>query len=205
MNPPLCIIGDLHGRARILEAILKDNPNCFYVVLGDTIHHKPFFKRSRKTNPIKIISMLMDLCAHENAIVVMGNNEKFFLDHFLFPVATVKHPEVRYTLEQIKSLSNPQRLQIASWFLNMPPHYEIGEYRFSHAYYQDPNQNLYGPGYCWFLPQYSHLHKLTPEHQYFFGHYGRPYFRENIHVIDCTELDAVGVYRTDLQEFKVYI
>lgn len=202
---PLCIIGDLHGRVRILESILKDNVGCKFIILGDTVHHKPHFRRSKRSNPLKIINILMDLTKKREAQVIMGNNEKYFLDQMLFPIETVKHPEARYTIQQIKSLSNPQRLLVASWFLNLPPCLEIDNYRFAHAYYQDPNEQLFGPGYAWFHKQYEHLHPLDPDFSYFFGHYGRPYFRKNINVIDCTELDAVGVYRTDLLEFKVYI
>lgn len=204
-STPLCIIGDLHGRVKILESILQDNWGCVYIILGDFIHHKHFFKRSKRSNPLKIINLLMDLTQKRNAYVVMGNNEKYFLDKMLFPIEDISHSETRFTVQQIKSLSTPQRLRIASWFLNLPPHLELGKYRFAHAYYDDPNDGLFGPGYAWFYKQYTHLHPLDSAFSYFFGHYGRPYFRDNIHILDCTDLDAVGVYRTDLGEFKVYL
>lgn len=199
------MIGDLHGRVRILESILKDNSGCEFIILGDIIHHKQHFKRSKKSNPLKIINILMDLSKKQKAKVIMGNNEKYFLNQMLFPLENVTNPEVKFTIQQIKSLSNPQRLCVANWFLNLPTHLQINNYRFAHAYYQDPNDNLYGPGYTWFYKQYEHLHPLDTNYTYFFGHYGRPYFRDNIKIIDCTELDAVGVYRTDLDEFKTYI
>lgn len=204
MNKKLCVIGDLHGRVRLLETVIKDNSDCFFVVLGDIIHHKPHFRRSRRSNPLKIISLLMELTSKNKAAVVMGNNEKYFLNRILFPLEEITHPEVRFTIEQLQSLSNPQRLSIVNWFLNLPTHLEIDKYRFAHAYYLDPNEGLYGPGYAWFHKQYEDLHKLDKNYVYFFGHYGRPYLRENIKVIDCTELDALGVYRTDLDQFQVY-
>jgi hypothetical protein len=205
MTKPLCIIGDLHGRVRILESIIKDNHNCKFIILGDVIHHKSHFKRSKRCNPLKIISLLMDLTQIHGAQVIMGNNEKIFLDQLFLPFDRITHTEVKFTIQQIKSLSNPQRLRVINWFLNLPTDLEINNYRFAHAYYKDSNEGLYGPGYAWFYQQYSHLHPLDPNFQYFFGHYGRPYFRDNIHVLDCTELDAVGVYRSDYKEFKTYI
>lgn len=198
----LCVIGDLHGRKSLLEKIVQTNPDYHYVILGDIIHHKPFFRRTQRVSPLRIIDYIMSL--GDQATTLMGNNERYVLDRFCYPLSQIKKSEARFTMQVLRALDTPRRLEVMRFLINLPPHLEISKYRFSHAYYQDPNTHLYGPGYKWFFPEHDPDHILDPNYEYFFGHYGKPYFRKNIRVLDCTELDAVGVWLTDRSEFKVY-
>lgn len=198
----LCIIGDIHGRKPLLERVVNAHPNYHYVILGDLIHHKRFFRRSQRMSPMRVIDYAMSL--GDRASIIMGNNEKYVLERFCTPVSEVRKSEARYTLNTIRELDSVRRIEVIKFLVNLPPHLEIGHYRFGHAYYQDPNPHLYGPGYRWYVPELAHQHPLDPSYEYFFGHYGKPYFRKNIRIIDCTELDAVGVWLTDTSEFKVF-
>jgi hypothetical protein len=45
---------------------------------------------------------------------------------------------------------------------------------------------------------------IDPEYMYFFGHYGLPYRRKNVNILDATNLEATGVYYTDRDESVVY-
>lgn len=198
----LCIIGDIHGRKILLERVVRAHPNYHYVLLGDILHHKPFFRRHTRSSPLRILDYVMGL--GDQCSVVMGNNEHYVLERFCDPLERVRKSEARYTLRVLRSLEPPRRLDIVKFLVNLPPYLEIGNYRFAHAYYQDPNPGLYGPGHRWFLPEHDYLHELDPGYEYFFGHYGKPYFRKNIRVLDCTELDAVGVWLSDTSEFKVF-
>jgi hypothetical protein len=198
----LCIIGDIHGRKPLLERIVNAHPGYHYVLLGDIIHHKRFFRRSVRMSPLRVIDYVMAL--GDRASIVMGNNEKYVLERFCTPISEVRKSEARYTLNSIRSLEPKRRIEVIKFLVNLPTSLEIENYRFGHAYYQDPNPNLYGPGYRWFTPEYAHQHPLDPEYEYFFGHYGKPYFRKNIRIIDCTELDAAGVWLSDTSEFKVF-
>lgn len=198
----LCVIGDLHGRKSVLERIVNNHPDYHYVILGDIIHHKPFFRRTQRVSPLRVIDYIMSL--GNRATTLMGNNERYLLNRFCYPLSQIKKNEARYTVQVLRSLETQKRIEIIRFLINMPASVEIANYRFSHAYYNDPNEHLYGPGYKWFLPEHESNHRLDPNFEYFFGHYGKPYFRKNIRVIDCTELDAVGVWLTDISEFKVY-
>jgi hypothetical protein len=62
---------------------------------------------------------------------------------------------------------------------------------------------LFGPGYAWFKEDLS-KHAIDPDYTYFFGHYGLPYRRANVNVIDATNLEATGVYYSDRDESVIY-
>ena len=85
-----------------------------------------------------------------------------------------------------------------------------GKYRVAHAYYPhslitDRQVCLHGPGYIWFRDlNLQTIHHIDPAYKYFFGHYGIPYYRENINIIDGTSLEACGVYYCDREEFMLY-
>lgn len=200
---PLCVIGDLHGRKSLLEKIVKSYPDHHYVLLGDLIHHKHFFRKYPRVSPLRIIEYAMNL--ESRATILMGNNEKYILERFCYPIEQIRKSEAKYTMKVLRSLDTEERLQIMRWMVNLPSSVEIEEYRFAHAYYNDPNPRLFGPGVRWYLPEYSDLYPLEPGYKYFFGHYGKPYFRDNIYILDATELDAVGVYLTDSNEFKIFV
>jgi hypothetical protein len=198
----LCVIGDIHGRKSLLEKVVRAYPDYQYIILGDIIHHKWFFRRSQRVSPMRVIEFIMEL--GDRAITIMGNNEKYVLEKFCSPLESIRKSEARFTMKVLRDLDTSKRIEVMRFLVNMPPSLEIGKYRFSHAYYKDPNEHLFGPGYYWFTPEYESIHTLDPNYEYFFGHYGKPYFRKNIRVLDCTELDAVGVWLTDTSEFKVF-
>lgn len=199
----LCIIGDIHGRKQLLERVVAANPGYTYVLLGDVIHHKSFFRRYARVSPLRVIEYIMGF--GDQMITIMGNNEKYVLERFCYPIELIRKPEAKFTMKVLRQLESKQRLDIVKWMVNLPSHLEIGRYRFAHAFYDDPNVMLFGPGFRWYLPEHDSDFPLDPNYDYFFGHYGRPYFRKNIKILDCTELDAVGVYLTDTAEFKVYV
>lgn len=210
-----CFIGDLHGRLDTLDRILSKCPDHHYVFLGDIIHHKHFFKRTRKTSPLKMINRVRKLSEDGRASVVLGNNENYVLKHLVFPKTKIQQKEVRHTLSCLRNLSLPERLEILNWLTNIPLTLEIESdgitYRCAHAYY-DPSPGsrsrediLVGIGYPWFRNDDLSEHIDTdPRFQYFFGHYGYPYFRRNLRILDATNFEGVGVYLSDRDEFMIY-
>lgn len=206
-------VGDLHGRINLLRTILERDPDLdyHYVFLGDTIHHKPYFRHNKRSSPIKIFKAIHSLIGQGKATLVLGNNENYVLRELVMPSQKIKKKELKYTLECLRELPLSERLSYISMLSNAPLHLELeGRYRLAHAYYPHPGQNLkrenilFGPGYAWFRDTDLSKHMIDPSYQYFFGHYGLPYRHKNISIIDATSLEATGVYYTDRDEFMVY-
>lgn len=208
-----CIIGDLHGRLETLEKILERSKDYHYVFLGDIIHHKPFFRRSKRCSPINMLLKVKELVDRNVATLIIGNNENYILKNLVLPKTQIRQKEVKYTLQCLKNLELEQRLSILSWLNTSPLTFEFEsyghKYRCAHAYY-DPNYTpetrnrvLAGTGYPWFRQDDLQDH-ICSDFEYFFGHYGYPYFRQNLHVIDATNFEGVGVYYTDRKEFFIY-
>jgi predicted phosphodiesterase len=210
---PWAFVGDLHGRVSVLERILSRDRELkyHYVFLGDIIHHKPFFKYSKRVSPVKMLKMVSDLVDSGNATLVLGNNENYILRNLILPVEEMKKKEVKYTLKSLKEIDLSERLKYVSLLSNAPLSLELDDkYRLAHAYYPHATQTvrrdtvLHGPGYIWFRDNDLSVHGINPRYRYFFGHYGYPYWRQNISIIDATSLEAAGVYYTDRDEFMVY-
>ncbi len=208
-----CIIGDLHGRIETFDRILERSKGYHFVILGDAIHHKPFFKRSRRSSPIKMLLKIKDMTDSGEATFIIGNNENYILKNLLLPKTEIKQKEVRYTLSCLRDLPLDERLGILHWISNCPLTVEFDSYgktyRCSHAYY-DPNYTketrnnvLTGIGYPWFKNDDLEDH-IGNDAEYFFGHYGYPYFRKNLKILDATNFEGVGVYYTDREEFLIY-
>ena len=208
-----CIIGDLHGRIDSLNRVLENSDGYEFIFLGDVIHHKPFFKRTRRTSPIRMLQVVKALVDGGRASLIIGNNENYILKNLIFPKSEVRKKEVKYTLESLKELRLEERLEILNWLNTSPLTMEFESfgkmYRCAHAYYkpnpspQQRNLVLTGPGYPWFKKDELGGH-ISPEAKYFFGHYGYPYARKNLHILDATNFEGVGVYYTDREEFMVY-
>lgn len=208
-----CIIGDLHGRIDALERILERSKGYYYVFLGDIIHHKPFFKRSRPTSPIKMLLMVKGLVERGEATFIVGNNENYVLNNLVLPKQQIRQKEVRFTLERLRDIPLGERLDLLHWLTTSPLTAEFtscgSTYRCAHAYYNPTytektrNNVLMGIGYPWFKNDRLEDH-IRSDAEYFFGHYGYPYFRKNLKIIDATNFEGVGVYYTDREEFLIY-
>jgi len=208
-----CLIGDLHGRVEALERILEKSEGYHYVFLGDTIHHKPFFRRAKRSSPVRMLLRIKKLVDAGMATFIIGNNENYILKNLVLPKSQIRQKEVKYTLECLKELPLNQRLDLLHWLTTSPLTFEFESYgknyRCAHAYY-DPNYTdstrnsvLTGIGYPWFKNDPLENH-IEPDFEYFFGHYGYPYFRKNLKIIDATNFEGVGVYYTDREEFLIY-
>lgn len=208
-----CLIGDLHGRVEALERILEKSEEYHYVFLGDTIHHKPFFRRAKRSSPVRMLLKIKKLVEAGKATFIIGNNENYILKNLVLPKSQIRQKEVKYTLECLKELQLNQRLDLLHWLTTSPLTFEFESYgknyRCAHAYY-DPhytdatrNNVLTGIGYPWFKNDQLEDH-IESDSEYFFGHYGYPYFRKNLKIIDATNFEGVGVYYTDREEFLIY-
>ncbi len=207
-QPPLCIIGDLHGRSKTLLKIIKDSKtrrdDYHYVIIGDLIHHKSYFKRSKPSSTIKLIKTVMDM---QGVTVVRGNNEQYVIDCINSPLKSIKQASTRSTVEALRSLPMRECDEIVRWLNTRPYSLQLGEYRVAHAYYPNGDTSvqtiLSGPGYPWFKRDDLSSH-LDPNFVYILGHYGYPFIKENLKIIDATLFEGVGVYYTDRDEFMVY-
>jgi hypothetical protein len=211
MKPPYAFVGDLHGRVNLLHTILDRDPDrrYHYIFLGDIIHHKHFFRFNRRCSPVKMLREISELVGQGRATLVLGNHENCVLDSLVLPADQIKKKEVRNTLESLKELSLSERLKYISMLSSAPISLELpGNFRLAHAYYpHTPDVGrktvLFGPGYAWFKEDLS-KHAIDPDYTYFFGHYGLPYRRANVNVIDATNLEATGVYYSDRDESVIY-
>lgn len=207
-------VGDLHGRVQLLERILSKDPDSkyHYVLLGDIIHFKPHFKYNRRVSPIRMLRLVSELVDSGRATLILGNNENYVLRGLVLPPDEVKKKEAKHTLKCLKELELEERLKYISLLSNAPLNLELdGTYRLAHAYYPHATQDvkrdtiLHGPGYIWFRDNdLKTNHYIDSRYKYFFGHYGYPYWRENISIIDATSLEATGVYYCDRDEFMIY-
>jgi hypothetical protein len=206
-------IGDLHGRADLLDFIVGRDPDLeyHYVLLGDILHRKPYFKRSKKSSPIRMLRAVSKLIDKGSATLILGNNENYVLNSLVLPDKEIKKKELKYTLQCLRELPLSERIKYISILANAPLSLEIeGRYRLAHAYYPHEGQGvhrdttLYGPGYAWFRDADLSTHHIDPHYLYFFGHYGLPYRHRNVSIIDATSLEATGVYYTDRDEMMVY-
>lgn len=213
LSEKYCFIGDLHGRVETLEKIIAKSQGYKLVFMGDTIHHKPFFRRTRKSSPMRMLQRVKGLVDGGEALFILGNNENYILKNLLLPDHQVIQREVRHTLSCLRDLPLETRLDYLHWLTTSPLTLELQSYgktyRLSHAYYnpsytpETRNNVLTGIGYPWFKLDDLSQH-ISPDAEYFFGHYGYPYFRKNLHIIDATNFEGVGAYYTDREEFFIY-
>lgn len=213
MSKKYCLIGDLHGRIDTLDKIIEKSDGYHYIFMGDIIHHKPFFRRAKRTSPTRMLFKVKKLVDEGIATLIIGNNENYILKNLVLPKIQVKQKEVKFTLQCLKDLKFEQRLDILHWLNTSPLTLEFESfgkiYRCAHAYYDSQytpetrNNVLTGLGYPWFRQDPLEDH-IDANAEYFFGHYGYPYFRKNLHIIDATNFEGVGVYYTDREEFLIY-
>lgn len=208
-----CLVGDLHGRVATMQRIISSSPGYKFIFIGDVIHHKHFFKRTKRTPPIGLLRTIQRMQIRGQAELILGNNENYILENLVLPRTKIRKKEVRYTMECLRGLELDQRLSLIRWLNERPLTMEFtsygNTYRCAHGYY-NPNYNektrnmvLLGPQYAWFKKDKLEDH-IRPDAKYFFGHYGSPYFRKNLHIIDATNFEGVGVYYTDREEFTIY-
>lgn len=208
-----CIIGDLHGRVEALDKIIQRSEGYHYVFLGDAIHHKPFFRRAKRTSPVRMLLKIKALVDQKAATFLIGNNENYILSNLVLPKTQIRQKEAKYTLECLKDLPLGERLSLLHWLATSPLTFEFESYgkiyRCAHAYYnpnyteETRNSVLAGIGYTWFKTDPLEEH-IAPDAEYFFGHYGYPYFRKNLKILDATNFEGIGVYYTDREEFLIY-
>lgn len=147
------------------------------------------------------------------ATLIIGNNENYILQNLILPKSNIKHKETKYTMECLRDMEISKRLDLIRWLSTSPLLLEFESYgknyRCAHAYYSPEyaetsrNKVLTGLGYPWFRTDELDQH-LDPNIEYILGHYGYPYFRKNLKVIDATNFEGVGVYYTDREEFFIY-
>ena len=167
----------------------------------------------KRTSPVKMLIRIKELVDAGKATFIIGNNENYVLNNLVLPKSQIRQKEVKYTLECLKELSLEERLNLLHWLSTSPLTLEFESYgktyRCAHAYYDpnytDKNRNsvLTGIGYPWFKTDKLEDH-IKPDAEYFFGHYGFPYFRKNLRIIDATNFEGVGVYYTDREEFLIH-
>ena len=212
-NKKYCVIGDLHGRLDTLEKIIEKSPGYHFISIGDSIHHKPFFKRTRKTSPVRTLQFIRDMVSEEKMTLILGNNENYILENLVTPEKNILKKETRFTLRCLRELDFNSRLDLISWLARCPLSVtlplEDKNIKIAHGlFYEEVNkrnrdQILSGPGFPWWKDK---LEEYCPckEDTYILGHYGYPYVRKNLYIIDATNFEGVGVYYTDREEFLIY-
>lgn len=208
-----CVVGDLHGRVETLEKIVCRSPGYHFIIIGDSIHHKPFFKRTRKTSPVRTLEYIKDKNERGEMTLLLGNNENYILENLVTPENKILKKETRYTLRSLRELDFDSRLGLISWLARCPLTATLElkhkTYRFGHALFSEEvtknnrDSILSGPGFPWWkdrLEEYCPHEKDT----YIHGHYGYPYIRKNLRIIDATNFEGVGLYYVDRDEFLIH-
>ncbi len=197
--------------SRILSDGKSKNPDYHYVFIGDVIHYKSYFTRTKKSCPINLLKKVKTLVEEGKATLIRGNNEQYILDNINTPLKLIKHNQVRHTIECLRKLSMKESDGIIDWLQRTPTSLEVGKYRIAHAYYPHEQGGktvthwniISGLGYPWFKRDDLGDH-IDPEFTYVLGHYGYPFIKANLKIIDATLFEGVGVYYTDRDEFMVY-
>jgi len=212
-NKSYCIVGDLHGRIDTLEKIVSKSPDLHHVLIGDSIHHKPFFKRTKKTSPVRTLEYVKRRCEEDKMTLLLGNNENYILENLVTLEDKILKKETRYTLTCLRELDFDSRLGLISWLARCPLTATIKSnkktYRLGHGLYYDKvtkhnrDRILSGPGYPWWKDT---LEEFCPNKKeiYIHGHYGYPYMRKNLRIIDATNFEGVGLYYVDRDEFLIH-
>lgn len=68
-------IGDIHGNIKVLDAILKQFPDSYYVFTGDLFDS---FDESLG-NQMKCLDVVLNLCRQEKAKWLMGNHDAYYI------------------------------------------------------------------------------------------------------------------------------
>lgn len=208
-----CIIGDLHGRIDTLERIVERSPGYHYVIIGDSIHHKPFFKRSRKTSPVRMLQYIREKNLRGEMTLLLGNNENYILENLVIPEKDILKKETRYTLQCLKELDFNSRIDLISWLARCPLTATIQtdskRYRLGHALFCEEitkvnrSQILCGPGFPWWKDKLERYCAYEDD-IYILGHYGYPYIRKNLRIIDATNFEGIGIFYVDREEFLIH-
>ncbi len=140
-NKSYCVIGDLHGRIDTLEKIVSKSPELHHVLIGDSIHHKPFFKRTKKTSPVRTLEYVKKRCDENKMTLLLGNNENYILENLVTLEDKILKKETRYTLSCLRELDFDSRLELISWLARCPLTATIKSnkkiYRLGHGLYYD--------------------------------------------------------------------
>lgn len=154
----------------------------------------------------------MDKNLRDEMTLLLGNNENYILENLVTPEKDIIKKETRYTLRCLKELDFNLRIDLISWLARCPLTATIQtnsrQFRLGHALFIEEitktnrSQILSGPGFPWWKDK---LERYCPydEDTYVLGHYGYPYIRKNLRIIDATNFEGVGVYYTDREEFLI--
>lgn len=74
MTAPIAVIGDVHGEARKLEALLRLVPARHYVFVGDVVNRGPDART--------VLETIAQLTKNDNATLVRGNHEATLLSYW---------------------------------------------------------------------------------------------------------------------------
>lgn len=106
LDTPVCIVGDIHGRADLLEqmlALIGTDPALRLIFVGDYIDRGP--------DSARVLIRLHDLSLSGRAICLMGNHERMLLDAIDRPEAAGKRWLLNGGDATLASLGGAGRLQ----------------------------------------------------------------------------------------------
>ncbi len=188
-------IGDIHGHARKLEALLK---KLGYLKRGGVYRHperKAFFIGDyidRGPNSRKVLRIVHNMVNNDQAIALMGNHE-FNALCFHFPERTGGHlrpHSINNILQHYKTLLSFKKYQseyndFLNWFATLPLFYETDSFRAVHA--------------AWHTESISYLQKyltnamLSESQFYEASDENTPLFQAVEHVLKGIEVHLGGV------------
>lgn len=213
-NKKYCIVGDIHGRVKTLEKIIEKSPGYHFILIGDCIHHKPFFKKYKKVPSIKVLNFIKQKVSNGQVTLLLGNHENYILKNLVTPSKDILKTEVKNTLRSLRELEFNKRLDMISWLSRCPLTATITtesgkKINLAHGLFKkqvtknNRNTILHGPGFPWWKDK---LEEYCPnsDEQYVLGHYGYPYMRKNLLILDATNFEGVGTYYVDREEFMIY-
>ncbi|UFP94582.1 metallophosphoesterase [Gloeobacter morelensis] len=200
-TPKLAVIGDVHGSAEQLSALLARLPIGYEpVFVGDFVDRGP--------DPVGVLDTLI---ANRFRAVKGNHDDKLFRALKGNPVQV--GGGLAATLERIRSQSAPWRERLMVWLAQLPTVLLFPGVAVVHAYWSPtcpPDEHLWGPRFhdnqgkiyrirWWSLPEY-----WTPGVQVVFGHYHTPVVTPQAVCVDFGAPEGpLAAYLTDTGEFLI--
>ena len=211
----LIFIGDVHGQIdKIDEFISSQDENSIFVFLGDLIHVKPHFKVDQYYSTVEVINYFRELEKRRECKFVLGNQEIYVLDCLLSERKRgINKDEVQNSINAIRALPIMEQIDLLHWIRMIPFSLSIQTerklYKVAHAYYlenpetkQEKDLCTFGKISDWMKKKYLPF-KLERNEVVILGHYGKPFIRPELKIIDSTFLQGIGVFHAKNNLFEV--
>lgn len=211
----LIFIGDVHGQIdKVEKFISSQDDDSVFVFLGDLIHIKPYFNVEQYYSTVEVLNYFRDLEKRRKCKFVLGNQEIYILDCLLSERKRgINKEEVQNSINAIRELPIMEQIDLLHWIRMIPFSLQVQTerklYKVAHAYYiEDPKDKRekdlcsFGKLTDWMKKRYLPF-KVNKNEVIILGHYGKPFIRPELKIIDATLLNGIGIFYAKNSLFEV--